>query len=612
MQVQALKSQVEHLKNENASLKQDLASNQAAHLTDMDVVRAELTNLQEYSNEVELEKESLKEDIDGWRTRCQDLEKSLYIERNKYEDERKEGILLREKVRKLGDKLALSQSAAPGDGSSPTEDQQLAVAQAKLIAEMRDQIFSLAAALERERLRNSGTRGDDANATSPLLKALTAQDGSDSPASTAASSVTPTPASSSPRQDRKETTQAYSGKFRHNESATNSTASSYQSSSFSSSGLGNITEDTSATDDESVFGSKSPISPAFSSNMNNGGISIHSMSTPLSRVDSNFHLGSGLQTLTEEDEEEAEDMYEEEEEDRVPELIPDELRSRTQSSCTSTGSSAATDDHMPLTPIKELPSAGQADPSSQASNHKPTHERSDSFIKQWSFPKGAVERSSSDEARDSFWNIYSEPLPALPVAPAALDVPPFSAEISLDEDYFSTAFAKHNNRPPSLHLNQGGPPPSRSSIQAQILSADASSAGAHQPELTPPNSAASTFSSVGSRISLQGFSSLWGSYMKSSPSPVATHNTVSAEKQQQALRQQLESASPLSSTSSLSAPPPVPPKQQLAAKTGDSPRVLSAYSSRRLLKLEPSPLSRLDFTHSCGVCEASGSRVITL
>lgn len=357
MQVQALRSQVEHLRTEASTLQSQVTAAEQARDAEGETFRNEISQLKDANEELEMEREMLREDIDGWRTRCNDLERTLQLERSRAEDERKEGILLREKVRKLGDRLTAAQSCSPGESSG--EDQALAVAQAKLISEMRDQIFSLAGALERERLKNAnGSEGSQS--TSPLLKALASY------------------------QNKDVDVQPISG--RHNESAAGSTASSFNFSMSSGSGsirsgLGNATEDTSVADDESVFGlgSKSPVSPAFASScFPSSGISMHPMSLPLRHVDSNVALG-GLHTLAEEEEEEEEEEILEatmsemdEEEDKIPELVADEFRTRTQSA--STGS-VDTNDHMPLTPAKESPNMPHSNP---------MHDRSDSFLKQWS------------------------------------------------------------------------------------------------------------------------------------------------------------------------------------------------------------------------------------
>ena len=351
MQVQALRSQIEHLRSESSTLHNQLAAVEETRQSQVDRLRDELSELRENSTEMEMERDMLREDIDGWRTRCSDLERTLQNERLRAEDERKEGLLLREKVRKLGDRLAATQSSQSDPAS---EDQALAIAQAKLIGEMRDQIFTLAASLERERLKN--THGDDTSrSTSPLLTALASHDSHDEDVSS-------------------------SGRYNGYAAGSNGSIS-YNNLSMSSgtdsicSRNDNTSEETSMADDESVFGlgNKSPSSP-----FNN--YSIHPNNMPSKSVDSSVNIG-GLQTLTEEDEQ-LEEVEEEEEDgsrmsgdedaDQLPDLVPDESRYRTQSA--STGSTD-TNDPMPMTPVKASPIMQQT---------KPLHHRSDSFIKQWS------------------------------------------------------------------------------------------------------------------------------------------------------------------------------------------------------------------------------------
>lgn len=640
MQMQALRSQIEHLRSENASLAASLASAESARSSEVSALREELAEVRESSAGIEEERESFREDVDGWRERCTGLERALREERERVEDERREGLLLREKVRKLSSRLEQQQtSGAAGGGphaaSNQTEDQQLAAAQAKLIAEMRDQIFSLAAALERERLNKAAAAaGAGANGSpsvsrnaSPLLRALESQDANiaalsvNGPAAAAAATAAVTAA------EDKTIKAVGSGGRHHNESATSSTASSYNFSSFSGSTFsGNVTEDTSVSADEyeSVFGGKSPSSPAFNSTYASyasssvaqtapNSISIHGTSMPLRRDDS--APGFGLQTLAEEDEEATEEEEEEEsataedfteaEEDNfyidsqaaeeseqevlndgVPELVPDELRPRTQSGSVSTDASEG----LPLTPAKEQPIA----PAKAAA-----HQRSHSFIRQWAFPSGAISQPSwipdERDSQESFWNLRlsDAPLPPLPVKEDYISAAPFSAEISFDEDLFSNAFAAGatKSRPPSLLLHNG-PPPARSS---------GAGAGAgrlsytNEPDsataLSTPSTAA-TPSTAGSRLSLQGFSSLWG--WKSAPTPAPAPASVPAP-----------ALAPVVEAQSVAVAPVLP------AKTAQALQQSKFTPGRRLLKLEPSPLSRLDFTQSCG-CDHSGSRIIRL
>lgn len=613
LQVRALKSQVEHLRAQ-------LSTSDSARKEEVESLRFELAEVKENMLNAEEEREMLREDIDGWRTRCADLERALQNERAKLDDEKREGMLLRDKVRKLGDRLAQNQngpaasSTEGGDTSSPdgTIDASLVNAQAKLIGEMRDQIFSLAAALERERMRNAGeTEQDPSRSSSPLLRALASQD------ETIAASL-------KKGEEAAEIAEKLNRVPQHHNTSTQSSAASGSynfSSSFSSfhSQMGNNTEDTSVGDDnDSMYGSKSPSSPAFwassptpsysqMSNNANGsnGISIHSSSTPLRNSDLCMNFG-GLQTLAEEDEEEEmedddfngaiaevnaqakkalsmSDLSEEEENDAVPELVHDEalsqrradfeaLRARTQSA--STGSSMDTNDRMPLTPAKE-----HGSPNLGAQPSKPSHNRSDSFIKQWSFPKGPVEPLDLAEHHhnDSFWALYQGSLPALPLSESLVEAPPFSAEITLDEEYFHMAREKPlpASRPSSTISIPSRPPTSRSNSQLSRLNEKLESPAVH---LNPSPAS-------GSRISLQGFSSLWGNYMRGPQTPPAPESTTSSS---------FSTAAPAKSVAPVHAQVNAKPAAQIAPLAGRKP----------LLRLQPSPLGNLNFAHTSACCAA--------
>ncbi|WVQ80515.1 hypothetical protein IAT38_002620 [Cryptococcus sp. DSM 104549] len=91
--------------------------------------------------EMERERESLRDEVDVWKRRCKVLEERL-------DAEKKEGSVLRDRVRKLGDRLS-SVSSVPTERR--TADSQAHAASSRLIAEMRDQLFTLTASLEHER-----------------------------------------------------------------------------------------------------------------------------------------------------------------------------------------------------------------------------------------------------------------------------------------------------------------------------------------------------------------------------------------------------------------------------------------------------------------------------
>ncbi|KIY35580.1 hypothetical protein I305_01829 [Cryptococcus gattii E566] len=91
--------------------------------------------------EMERENESLRDELGFWKVKCRALEERL-------ENERKEGVVLRDRVRKLGDRLS-SISSLPTERSDIYSQSQQA-AESRLIAEMREQLFTLTGKLQQE------------------------------------------------------------------------------------------------------------------------------------------------------------------------------------------------------------------------------------------------------------------------------------------------------------------------------------------------------------------------------------------------------------------------------------------------------------------------------
>lgn len=241
------------------------------------------------------ERDSLREDVDGWRERCASLEQSAKRDR---------------------------------------EDDSLASAQAKLIGEMRDQIYSLVAALERE-------RGEHAETRQEIDRLLTQQ----------------TSSSQEDDDDDEEAALGVRGEVGGSRHGLQTASDGSILSSFGRSFSGNTTENTSITTEDDSFSKMSSPLSGHSSFGQAIGFSVGS------KRDSDF-ANSALDTLAEEDEEEGDSSKEGE---------------RVRQSSGSTGSTAASE-AMPLTPNKDTPS----------------HNRSDSFVRQWrvsfSFflPKGCL------------------------------------------------------------------------------------------------------------------------------------------------------------------------------------------------------------------------------
>lgn len=91
--------------------------------------------------EMERENESLRDELDFWKAKYRALEERL-------DNERKEGVVLRDRVRKLGDRLS-SISSLPTERSDIYSQSQQA-AESRLIAEMREQLFTLTGKLQQE------------------------------------------------------------------------------------------------------------------------------------------------------------------------------------------------------------------------------------------------------------------------------------------------------------------------------------------------------------------------------------------------------------------------------------------------------------------------------
>lgn len=328
--------------------KAELAAEQEARKLDVERLQVELADFRERFADVECERDGLREDVDGWRTRCGSLEKAVQAERTAKEEERKQSMIAREKVRKLGDQLAALSS---GDRPAQQADAALVTAQAKLIGEMRDQIFAMAAALEHEK-KQVETQSTLAQQLRQQLFA----------------------------QEQASAMQAHQMQNRtHTDSDVSASSRGYSK----STSLTSLA--TEATDDTSYSSDIVASSPLTKPNL---GLSIN--------------LGS-LNVVQEEDEEntsvsdlEPNAVLEEsdwvDDGDDVPELdfrgTQTHAQSRQSTNKLGSTSSSVVDEPLPATPCRYSP-----EPSSVAAQASATekHNRSHSFIKQWTFPKGTVE-----------------------------------------------------------------------------------------------------------------------------------------------------------------------------------------------------------------------------
>lgn len=254
---------------------------------EVDGLSREVEQAREAMADLTDERDSLKEDVDGWRERCATLQHML---------------------------------------KKDQEDDALATAQAKLIGEMRDQIYNLVAALERERGEHVETRNE--------IHRLLDQQQMHSVAS-------------SPRVEEEDDDQGTGISSSRHGFQTASDGSVLSTSSFGRSFSGNMTEDTSImTDMDDSFSSKYMSSPP----------SGHSSFGSKRDSELGFAAGGilgGLDTLAEEEE--------------IEDELPADAESRVRHGSRSTGSTG-TSEGMPPTPSKE----------------PLNHHRSDSFVRHWS------------------------------------------------------------------------------------------------------------------------------------------------------------------------------------------------------------------------------------
>lgn len=284
-----------------------------------------------------------------------------------------------------------------------------------------------------------------------------------------------------------------------------SDASAFSSGTSFGSQFANTTADTSVADEDGL--TSKPSTPSANAFAN--GLKAREMD-----------IGRGaLGTLAEEDEE-----YDEEAaiescpaESTDSTARPDLTRTRMNSASTQSAASEA----PPKTPNCIDPPAIDA---------KGTHERSESFIRHWSFPRGPVAQMRSDDDDHCFFfrpNSVEMSLPALEPGLSALETPPFLLSYLQHDDPevlspLLAADATHVRRPSSprprsrdsishKRLSGAAPPPARSAhVSAALSSASATSTSSALAALAPR------------RLSLQNLSNWVGSYVSAGPPAAAT------------------------------------------------------------------------------------------
>ncbi|KAM0755665.1 hypothetical protein T439DRAFT_351428 [Meredithblackwellia eburnea MCA 4105] len=400
----------------NSELERQLEGDKIARRFEVEGLSREVEQAREAIQDLTDERDSLREDVDGWRSRCQTLEYSAKQQR---------------------------------------EDDSLAAAQAKLIGEMRDQIYNLVAALERE-------RGEHAESRQEIERLLQIQ------RRTAASSLHDDEVLED-EDDEEAAIGMRDNRHRGFQSASDGSVLS----SFGRSYSGNTTEDTSINTDIDDSFSKMSSPPSGHSSFG------QAIGFPAgSKRDSDF-ANSALHTLAEEDEEE------------------DDLAKEAERIRLGSGSTASTEasEVLPLTPSKDAPPP------------PPHHERSDSFVRHWSFPKGSVSSNRVSVEDHTFFGLDRHAsLPPLPLAESIL--PDFlTAGLEVDEEVFSPV--RHARRPSSPRpLDRMVPHTRRFSGQYGKAPPVSPSALAHA---AMASSAASTASTSSAPKSLSRFGSFIGS-----------------------------------------------------------------------------------------------------
>ncbi|GAA6018288.1 hypothetical protein JCM11491_005142 [Sporobolomyces phaffii] len=366
-----------------AELERQLDDERNARRLELEGLQREASMAKEAIVDLTDERDSLREDVDGWRSRCNKLETTLKKER---------------------------------------EDEALAEAQGKLIGEMRDQIYTLVAALERERGEHGETRKEVERMLEERVREAAAEVKSSNQAQPLhqqqpqrSDSVALDMGLVYDDDDDDEESSLGMGSHYH-QSKTTSDGSMLSGSSFSHSFSGNTTEDTSiGTDLEDSFSHKLSSPRSGHSSFNSIPSAFGSAPNSVRGRDSDVAAALGqLDTLAEEDEED-------EEAGLGGKVLAHEERIRLDSSGSQL-SSSTTSDVMPRTPDKT----------------SSDHNRSHSFIRHWSFPKGSIcsSRVSYEEEDSSFFGYNKhDSLPPLPISDNIL--PPFlTASLDVDEETF--------------------------------------------------------------------------------------------------------------------------------------------------------------------------------
>lgn len=530
----------------------------------------ELNETKEQLEDLEAERDMLQDDVDGWRTRCQDLEKTIKTERTRFDEERRLKTAARQRIRQLTEKLEEAGQTVPSDDLN-LDDAPFDLASvlrspsspspgyfspsiggpephtAKVLAEMRQQIFNLVGSLEHERstyltARNEVTRLLEENAKLRAEQASTSAD--ESQESTVSS-------------ERRAYT---SGNKRHVFAYDSSMGSFGMSSTMGSTSLSMTTEENAGTDADDDCSScrTSPPStarPSLSFGVNN------SILTKPQEGEGVVGLGmGGLQTLTEEEEAsdaeasegdvadvsgQTEEEAELSEEDHLEHIEAQAMEDDYDDHEDGFGAHPSEDmpptpgldhDQPPRSPIpvvavegetvvdpkvrsgdsrssdSSFESQGPPSPQVAAAEGKVDVVQRPEFIREWSFPRGATStpRKDSIEPVEDFFGILSDTiLPSLPTREDSLEMPPVYIDQSAYESYDRSPRVSMRIASVGSQQSVGSarrPPVARSAYTQGSFS---SSAGHAAPMQTAKGNAANATaaSRALSRMSLQGLMS---------------------------------------------------------------------------------------------------------
>ncbi|KAH8930400.1 hypothetical protein BT69DRAFT_677542 [Atractiella rhizophila] len=599
---EGLNDRIEDLEGSLKRSREAMESGTKEKVVEIEALRREMDGLHGKLDVVQLERDELREQTQVWRVKAEELKEALEKEKTKVEEEKKENMIAREKIRKLGDRL--------------TEGINAEVAtQTKLVNEMKDQVFSLMASLEKERKEHELTKKELASEKEKRLfdelidEMQEEEDEIDVPRD---EEITDSLTSQTvvPLVTRSSSQHMYTG----TQSSDISNYSNTSSFSFYDPARRTSSLDTSAfnSDEEPFY--RSPSSSQFS--LPGLGFKSREGSTGDYPVPA-MALG-GLQTLAEEEEEE------EDNDTKVSEVLQplppleDPVHVYDEEGMIGTWQANATNYVGSVPPTPAVP---QVSPLNIMVGKPSKHERKESFVKTWSFPKGTAPKYEEDEEDDSFFNYNAAPtLPPLPMSASMFNLPAaLSAGLELAmQDApapVTPTTPAHFRRPSSPRPHAatapvGGVPmtPRRSSTfssmppVARSAHMSASLSGSKDfGAIDAPLPSASSGSSLAKRLSLQSFASLFGSY--ATISPTATAIAVGASKL---------CAGPERASIDGRFDDVTQPLMSRGTTTTQSPRNSAVLNMNRIsrrfvdAKQQPVPvqasLSQLDFTNCCASC----------